>query len=156
VVADPCLQGSFDLEVQVVENATISQSCKSEFFSAITAKMTAEGCDTSRGNAAKKELEELIDLGNETLARYVASVCNHARTRQEMAETFESIAARASRQFDFQEFFDGGTYLNEEIGSLDVDGQFIDDVFNDIAQNNLIEFPSDAYNCRSNAAICCW
>ena len=83
--------------MNLVENATVSQSCKPEFFSAVKAKMAAAGCDMSRGNAARNELTELLNLGNETLSRYIsASVCNHARTRQEAAETLETIVARAN------------------------------------------------------------
>jgi hypothetical protein len=160
VVGVPCLQGSFTMAWNVVENATLSQSCETELVSAVAAEMEATaGCDTSLHNAVKKELRELINLGNETLSRYVSSVCDHARERVADATTFGAIAATANTNLDIKEFFDGGTYLNEEVGSIRTDdGVFINTVFQDVAQKELIEWP-DIYNfqnCRAQAAMCCW
>lgn len=161
VVGVPCLQGSFTLDALVVENAsTASQRCETEFMSAVAAEMEATaGCDTSLRNAVKSELRELINLGNETLSRYVSSVCDHARERVVDVTTFGAIAAKANTNLDVKEFFDGGTYLNEEVGSIRTDdGVFINTVFQDVAQKELIEWP-DIYNfqnCRAQAAMCCW
>lgn len=78
-----------------------------------------------------------------------------------MAYTFSAdVITNATRYLDVAEFYDGRTYLNEEIGDLsNGDGQFIKDFYTYHAQNSLVEFPDELLQfkgCKANAIKCCW
>ena len=71
---------------------------------------------------------------------------------------FEDITY-AGWQFD-SNFYDGGTYLNEEYEPEDIPA-FIDDVYNQIAQQQLITYPEDHLSknfadCQAQSVMCCW
>jgi len=60
-------------------------------------------------------------------------------------------------QFD-NNYFDGGTYLNEEYEPVEVD---FDDIYNDQAQDTLITYPDDYIeknfgDCQAQSVMCCW
>lgn len=62
-------------------------------------------------------------------------------------------------QFD-NNYFDGGTYLNEEYEPEKVGPEF-ENVYNNIAQSRLITFPEDTVaknfdNCQAQSVMCCW
>lgn len=147
--------GSFD--VTITEDATTFGDCRAEFFKLLKEKMVAEGCSLE-SNAANKELEYHLNLGDESTNRYINAVCQHARDHQP-TETFYDITSASPRAIDFVEFFDGGSHLNEEIGSLNnEDGNFINNYYDQKAANTLVELP-DLHmfdHCTSSAIMCCW
>ena len=60
-------------------------------------------------------------------------------------------------QFD-NNFFDGGTLLNEEYEPVEVE---FDEVYENIAQDTLITYPDDSVSknfadCQAQSAMCCW
>ncbi len=60
-------------------------------------------------------------------------------------------------QFD-NNYFDGGTYLNEEYEPVEVS---FEDIYDEIAQDTLITYPDDTVpknfdNCRAQSVMCCW
>lgn len=64
-------------------------------------------------------------------------------------------------QFDTN-FYDGGTYHNEEYEPVAIDQTF-DNIYNDVAQDNLITYPDTSRtasknfaNCEINTVMCCW
>jgi len=62
-------------------------------------------------------------------------------------------------QFD-SNYYDGGTYLNEEYEPVEIP-DFIDNVYDKVAQSQLITFPSDHIeknfdNCQAQSVMCCW
>ena len=64
-------------------------------------------------------------------------------------------------QFD-NNYFDGGTYINEEYEPTAIEDTF-NNVYTDVAQNTLITFPNDITSveknfadCDINAIMCCW
>jgi hypothetical protein len=64
-------------------------------------------------------------------------------------------------QFD-NNYFDGGTYINEEYEAVATEDTF-EEIYNDIAKNTLITFPNDNTSveknfadCDINAIMCCW
>ena len=62
-------------------------------------------------------------------------------------------------QFD-NNYFDGGTYLNEEYEPVEVD---FDEIYEDVAQDTLITYPGtddtvskNFADCQAQSVMCCW
>ena len=62
-------------------------------------------------------------------------------------------------QFD-NNYFDGGTYLNEEYEPVEVD---FDEIYEDVAQDTLITYPDtddtvskNFADCQAQSVMCCW
>lgn len=88
-------------------------------------------------------------------------MCTHARDNQAYDTFYDMLSTPPKhRHIDLAEFYDGGTYLNEEIGSLNNDdGYFINNYYLRKAQNTPLEFPVELdtfKSCRANAVMCCW
>jgi len=126
----------------------------------LTTQLSASGCT----NSALTELKLVFGVStSEEVKHAIAKVCTQSY------EKFEEITGRG-KIFD-KEFFDGGTYWNEErewITSsgivkerLAVDpGAQIDQFYNGIAQSEGVTWPDKMDNfkdcCKLGAAMCCW
>lgn len=153
---EPCFESLESFELDIVENATTFQKCKNEFFAAFKDKMEAAGCSLRRG-AFHKEIAAHVDIGSTSTSSYINSICQHAKDRQEI-HPYSETTRLSPRSIDIAEFYDGRTHLNEEIGSLNVEGAFIKDYYDNHAQELLLELPEieTMEGCRSNSIMCCW
>lgn len=116
---------------------------------------------------------DLVELlvganGNKRLAKMkVKTLCEDAIANNDdpnkNALHFDRITEQGF-QFD-KEFFDGGTALNAEYDPDAIEdsrgGANIEDVYNDVAQDQLITYPDYigdllSKNCNSRAVMCCW
>ena len=77
------------------------------------------------------------------------------------AYPFKNISERGY-QFD-NEYFDGGTFLNEEYEPVDVRDKapFVEDKYETVAEQQLIEFPekyikNNFHRCQAQTVMCCW
>jgi len=132
----------------------------SSLTNALSAKLVANGCKSS----ASKELQLILGVTTSLEAKLaIADVCAQSYV------DFSEITGEG-KIFD-KEFFDGGTYWNEEREWITSDGDVqeqlsvdpgtqIDLFYNDVAQSNGVTWPSEMDNfmdsCKLGAAMCCW
>lgn len=90
----------------------------------------------------------------------IEALCDSARSKNSNpnrgAYNFKRITGQGW-QFD-NNYFDGGTFLNEEYEPVEVD---FDDVFEEVAQDSLITYPDDSVaknfaDCEAQSVMCCW
>jgi len=129
-------------------------------IAALTTQLSASGCT----NSALTELKLVFGVStSEEVKNAIAKVCAQTYAK------FEDITGRG-KIFD-KEFFDGGTYWNEEREwvtstnivkeSLSVDpGAQIVQFYNGVAQSKGVTWPDKMDNfkdgCKLGAAMCCW
>jgi len=138
-----------------------SAACNyNSLIAALTAQLSASGCTHS----ALTELKLIFGVStSQEVKEAIANVCAQSY------ENFEEITD-SGKIFD-KEFFDGGTYWNEERewvtpalivqDQLAVDpGTQIVQFYNGIAQSKGVKWPDKMDNfkdgCKLGAAMCCW
>ncbi len=88
--------------------------------------------------------------------RESAMIPNNIISNSSNLDAFSKITEKGW-QFD-NNYFDGGTYLNEEYEPVEVN---FDDVYDNVAQDTLITYPDDTVaknfaDCQAQSVMCCW
>lgn len=90
----------------------------------------------------------------------VEKLCNSAIELNSSSNSypFEQVTKKGW-QFD-SNYYDGGTYLNEEYEPEEIP-EFIDNVYEGVAQTQLITYPEDHIeknfgSCQAQSVMCCW
>lgn len=113
-------------------------------------------------------LQDLLDTNAAGAPGKVTELCKAAYANTDLKITFEDVTLNG---FQFNnEYYSGGTKWNYEVqtnsgeNELRVDAGRVLSIYNNEAQNGLIELPmdlpsfnpSDVDKCELNAAFCCW
>lgn len=101
--------------------------------------------------------------GDRALKNEVRTACRRAIRAADAGETnledrIDAIEGSFDRQ-DLDNYFNGGTYLNENTGTVDDEAPFIQDIYDTQAQTSTIPFPTYINNfagCRYKAVVCLW
>ena len=123
---------------------------------------------TSCTSSADEVLRNLLNTNAADAPGKVTELCKAAYANTDLKINFEEVTQHG---FQFNnEYYSGGTKWNYEIqtnsgeNELRMDAGRVLAIYNNEAQNNLIELPmdlpsfnpSDVDKCELNAAFCCW
>lgn len=159
VTIQSILDEDFDLEVE-------DECSYDSLLYAVQCRLNNEGSSLD----AQAVVRDMIGANSNTEAKEtVDNMCGDMT--EEMSEN-EFMHYNAQYRQDLKEYFDGGTYMNEDRETLLQYGEnqppskvlkddlsFINDLYGDVAQSKGMEFPEDMTNfenCEIGAAMCCW
>jgi len=121
-------------------------------------------CNFDNADAAAadegKVLADMLDTDEAGARMKVEKLCNSAMELNSSSNSypFEQVTDKGW-QFD-SNYYDGGTYLNEEYEPEEIP-EFIDNVYEGVAQTQLITYPEDHIeknfgSCQAQSVMCCW
>ena len=153
------LNQDFDLEVE-------SECSYDSLLYAVQCRINDSGSNLNANNVVR---DMVGASSNNEASQAVNAMCGQM-SQETYANEFKHYN-QENRQ-DLKEYFDGGTYMNEDrqtklengpnsppTKKLEDDLKFINSMYNDLAQERGMEFPDDMTNfenCEIGAAMCCW
>uniref|UniRef100_A0A7S2KAW7 Uncharacterized protein n=1 Tax=Leptocylindrus danicus TaxID=163516 RepID=A0A7S2KAW7_9STRA len=137
-----------------------------EFLEGLQAALDSKNnCD----NDASTELDLLTDGGTEAALANITALCETFLDSIDQVDIYESLTGDLKNERALEEYFDGGTTINEERQYTDDEGtetwvaaddySKVNTFYNNYAQDSVVNYPSDMKNfaeCEIRAAYCCW
>lgn len=98
------------------------------------------------------------DFGSSDFRKSLRRACGQARRIADRGTPLEDLIDEFDTQ-DLENFFNGGTYWNENTGDVVDEAPIISEIFEDTAQSATIRYPRNLEtfaNCELGAAVCLW
>eukprot|EP00929_Paragymnodinium_shiwhaense_P076628 TRINITY_DN39422_c0_g1_i1.p1 TRINITY_DN39422_c0_g1~~TRINITY_DN39422_c0_g1_i1.p1 ORF type:complete len:430 (+),score=49.57 TRINITY_DN39422_c0_g1_i1:116-1291(+) len=114
--------------------------------------------DTCNLRSIKEEVGDNPACDWEVIGVDLKRACRRARRAADQGTPLSDLIDEFEDQ-DVDNYFDGGTYWNENTGVVEDEAPIIEDIFDDFAQSDTVSFPSNIdnfANCQLGAVMCLW